>query len=178
PCSSVAWRRPVTITSLPSSRNLRAKARPIPAEPPVIRMVRPVSFITVLSYVFVCGKSTLFRSLRDYLSVSHDHRIISVILWMQKKSKAVQKMISYASQHSFPIDRLGKNAGYRYGSRHRTKNDEEVSLPLRCGPSRHELHPAIPFDQPGNSFSNTEFGAGHLRGQRRNRTASIRMITM
>src|SRR6266581_3358437 len=33
------------MTSLPSSTNLRAKARPMPVEPPVIRMVRLVSFI-------------------------------------------------------------------------------------------------------------------------------------
>ena len=42
-----AWRRPVTMTSFPSSANLRAKARPIPAEPPVMRIVRLVSFIEV-----------------------------------------------------------------------------------------------------------------------------------
>src|SRR5437879_5003313 len=36
------------MTSLPSSRNFRAKARPMPAEPPVIRIVPPVSFMRVL----------------------------------------------------------------------------------------------------------------------------------
>jgi hypothetical protein len=30
---------------------LRANARPIPAEPPVIRIVRPVIFIRLLSFV-------------------------------------------------------------------------------------------------------------------------------
>src|SRR5882724_5011691 len=32
------------MTSLPSSKNLRANARPIPAEPPVMSIVRPLRF--------------------------------------------------------------------------------------------------------------------------------------
>src|SRR5579859_6529244 len=50
------------MTWLPSSLNLRANARPIPAEPPVIRIVRPVSFIRLLSCFSFLGKSRAFSS--------------------------------------------------------------------------------------------------------------------
>src|SRR5439155_19693575 len=55
--SSTDWRRPITMTWLPSSRNLRAKARPMPAEPPVIRIVRPVIFIRLLCSFDFCQES-------------------------------------------------------------------------------------------------------------------------
>ena len=44
-------------------------------------------------------------------------------------------MISYASQESLLVGRLRKNAGNGYRTRHRTKNDEEVSLSLRRAPT-------------------------------------------
>src|SRR6266496_1702986 len=129
------------MTSLPSSRNLRAKARPMPAEPPVIRILLPVSFI---------------RSFRNCLD-----KIMTIIQPMQKKSKAAQKMISHIGQHLLPVARVGKDAGNRHGTRHCTKNDEEILQTLRRSPARHELHPPLRaiFDQAGNSFSNPEFGA-------------------
>jgi hypothetical protein len=46
----------------------------------------------------------------------------------------MQKMISYASQDSLLVGRLRKDAGNGHGTRHRTKNDEEVSLSLRRAP--------------------------------------------
>src|SRR6266702_7311084 len=58
-------RRPVMMTSLPSARNLVAKARPIPALPPVTRMVWPDSFMRSLliagSWVDVDRSSFAFR---------------------------------------------------------------------------------------------------------------------
>src|SRR5437867_8046550 len=71
--SSTAWRRPVTMTSLPSSTNSSAKARPIPAEPPVMRMVRPVRFIRFLSFPlsmetrFISGGTDIFFSRHEPL---------------------------------------------------------------------------------------------------------------
>src|ERR1051325_3143513 len=56
-----------------------------------------------------------------------------IIQPMQKKSKPVQKMISYASQYSLPVGGLSKDSGNGHGTHHRTKNDEEVSLPQRSG---------------------------------------------
>src|SRR5947209_18045297 len=91
---------------------------------------------------------------------------------MQKKnSKAVQEKISHTGQHFLPLCRFGKNAGNGYGARHRTKNDEEVSLPLCRGSSWHKLDPR--FHQAGNSFPNTGFGASNLSRQRRNRAAGV-----
>ena len=60
------------------------------------------------------------------------------------------------------------------------KNDDEVPLPLCCGPSRHELHPPVRtlFHQAGDSFSDTEFGASNFRRQRRNRATGVGMITV
>ena len=89
-------------------------------------------------------------------------------------------MISNAGQHFLPVGRLGKNTGNGYGTRHRTKNDEKVSLPLCCRCSRHEVHPPIRklFHQAGNSFSDTELGASNLRRQRHNRAAGVGMITV
>src|SRR5437762_3517232 len=43
-----SWLRPVMMTSLPSSTNFLARARPMPAPPPVTRMVFPDIFMTVL----------------------------------------------------------------------------------------------------------------------------------
>src|SRR5438874_12469980 len=45
------------MTWLPRSRNLRANARPIPAEPPVIRIVRPMIFIRLLCSFDFCKES-------------------------------------------------------------------------------------------------------------------------
>src|SRR5579859_5464517 len=133
------------MTSLPNSRNLRAKARPMPAEPPVIRIVRPVSFI---------------RSFRNCLA-----KIMVIIQSMQKKSKTPQKMISHIGQRLLPVGRVGKNASYGHGTVHCSKDEDEVPLPLCCCPSRHELHPTLRavFDQAGDSSSDTEFGARHFR---------------
>jgi hypothetical protein len=44
-------------------------------------------------------------------------------------------MISYASQDSLLVGRLRKDACNGYRTRHRTKNDEEVSLSLRRAPT-------------------------------------------
>src|SRR5204862_2022686 len=148
------------MTSLPSSRNLRAKARPMPAEPPVIRIVRSVSFI---------------RSFRNCLD-----KIMVIIQSMQKKSKAPQKMISHIGQHLLPVGRVGKNASYGYGTDHCGKDDDEVTLPLCCRPSRHELHPTLRaiFDQAGDSFSDIEVGTRQLRRSSRDRTTGIGMHPM
>jgi hypothetical protein len=98
----------------------------------------------------------------------------------KKNSKAAQKMIPHTSQHLLPVGSLGKKTGNGNGTRHRTKNDEKVSLPLCWGQSRHELNPSIgtPFHHSGNSFSNTEFGARNLRRQRRNGATGVGMITV
>ena len=69
-----------------------------------------------------------------------------VIQQMQKKSKTAQQMISYAGQHSFSVGRLAKDAGNRHGTDHRTENDKEASLSLRCGRSWHELLPPLSTD--------------------------------
>jgi hypothetical protein len=45
-------------------------------------------------------------------------------------------MISYASQNSLLVGRLHKDAGNGYRTRHRAKNDKEVSLSLRRAPAR------------------------------------------
>src|SRR5947207_1418227 len=134
------------MTSLPSSRNLSAKARPIPAEPPVMRMVRFLRFIIVLSSI--C------------------HEIICILQWLQKKrtkkqnSKAVQKVISHTCQHLLPISGIAKNTGNGHGSCHCTENDKEVSFPLCCGCSWHEFHP-IPH-QTGTPFSDIQLSASDL----------------
>ena len=60
---------------------------------------------------------------------------MSIIQMTQKKSKAVQKMISYACQQSLPVGRLDKNTGNGDGACHRAKNNEEAPLPLRCIPT-------------------------------------------
>src|SRR4051812_13251500 len=127
------------MTSLPSSRNLRAKARPIPAEPPVMRMVRPVSFIRVLSHLPVLLSQTLFSRCEIAFCPRVHDRITSVIQPMQKKSKAVQQVISYTGQHSFPGRRFAKDAGNGHRAHHRTENHVEISLFLGCGLSWHEL---------------------------------------
>src|SRR5690348_3042797 len=77
------------------------------------------------------------------------HRIMTIIQRSQKKSEAVQKMISYARQDSLLVGRLREDAGNGYRTRHRAKNDEEVSLSLGRSPSRHEVHPPVLafFDQ-------------------------------
>jgi hypothetical protein len=111
----------------------------------------------------------------------HDHfsfHCICVYSISRKRSKAVQKMISHNSQHSFSIGALGENTDYRHGTRHRTKNDAKVLLSLCCRRSRHELHPLSRpiFHQAGNSFPDSEFGASNLRRQRRNRAVGIGMI--
>ena len=74
-------------------------------------------------------------------------------------------MISHIGQHLLPVGTVGKDAGHRHGTDHRSKNEDEVPLPLCYRPSRHELHPPLRaiFDQAGNSLSNTKFGARHLR---------------
>src|SRR5438309_11730833 len=89
-------------------------------------------------------------------------------------------MISHARQYSLLVSRLSKNARNGYGPRHRTKNEEGVSLALCCGPARHELHPPLGalFNQAGNPFFNTEFGARHLSRQSCHRAASIGMIAV
>src|SRR5207249_11069366 len=107
------------------------------------------------------------------------HRITLIIQKSQKNiSKAVQKMISHSRQYFLPVARLSKNACNGHGTRHRTKNDEEVSLPLRFARSRHKLHPPVLLDHSRYSFSNSEFGASNLRRQSRHRAAGIGMITM
>src|SRR5882724_2323544 len=108
------------------------------------------------------------------------HWIITIIQWLQKESKTVQKMASHTRQHLLPVCRLGKKTGNGHGTRHGTENDEEVSLPICCGHSRHELHPPVRtlFHQAGNSLPNTEFGASNLRRQRRDRATGVGMITV
>lgn len=97
---------------------------------------------------------------------------------MQKKLEAAQKMISYAIQDSFLVGRLRKDPGNGHRTRHRTKNDEEVSLPLRCARSWHKFQPPMLLQQPGNSFPNTGFGASNLRRQSRHWATDIGTITM
>src|SRR5580700_1452120 len=108
------------------------------------------------------------------------HWITDIIQWLQKNSKAAQKMVSHTRQHLLPVCRPSKKTSNGHGTRHGTENDEEVLFPLSCGHSRHELHPSVltRFHQGGNSFSNTEFGATNLRCQCCDRAAGIGMITM
>src|SRR5215469_5019676 len=103
-----------------------------------------------------------------------------IILLRQKISKATQNVISHANQYSLPVGRLSKDAGNGHGPGHGTKNDIEISLPLRCCRSRHEINPPMRmlFHQAGNSFPNSDFGASNLRCQRRNRATGVRMITV
>src|SRR5688500_13089489 len=152
--SSTAWRRPVTMTSLPSSRNLSAKASPMPAEPPVMRMVRLLRFIRFLSY-----PASLFFDLVCSWDYVRNPNVA------KKLSEADQKIISDAVQHSLPVGRLGQKARNRHSARNRAKNDKKVALPLTWGRTRHELGPAIRklLHQVCSSFSNTQFGAGNLR---------------
>src|SRR5438128_12117459 len=79
----------------------------------------------------------------------------------RKRSKAVQKMISHSSQHSFSIGALSENAGYRHGTHHRTKNDAKVLLSHPCRRAGHELHPLTRpiVHQAGDSFPDSELGA-------------------
>src|SRR5436309_7228002 len=145
------------MTSLPSSTNLRAKASPMPLEPPVIRMVCPVSFIEspfIATYIGLCMESN----------------------GRKKISEAVQKVVSHTVQHFLPLRRVGKNPGNGYGARHRTENDEKVSFPLFRGNSRHKLDPR--FHQAGNSFPYTGFGASNLSRQRRHRAAGVGTIAV
>src|SRR5271166_356050 len=106
--------------------------------------------------------------------------ITAIIQWLQKNSKAAQKMVSHTRQHLLPVCRPRKKTSNRHGTRHGTENDEEVLFPFSCGQSRHELRPPVRtrFHQAGNSLSNTEFGASNLRRQRRDRATGVGMITV
>ena len=93
--SSTAWRRPVTMTSFPSSTNLSAKARPMPAEPPVMRMVRPVRFIRFLSSLHSSYLANLFGPHESVFRSRMLYGIMNIIQTSQKKFK------------SWPKDNLG-----------------------------------------------------------------------
>src|SRR5205823_281498 len=73
-------------------------------------------------------------------------------------------MISHTRQYFLPVGRLRKDAGNGHRTRHRTKNDEEISLPFRCVRSRHKLHPLVALDHPGHAGTaqpfTTEFASG------------------
>src|SRR5437867_2130854 len=176
------------MTWLPSSRNLRAKASPMPAERPVMRTVRPLRFIRFLS----CPLSVATRVFLLANGSFSPPRVLlfgsRTLVWddahnpngAKKTSEAGQKVVADAGQHSFPVGRLGQKTRNRHGARHRTKDDEEVALPLFRGASRHEHRPRIRklLDQAGSSFLDSQFGAGNLRRQRYNGTARARMIAV
>src|ERR1041384_1296313 len=94
----------------------------------------------------------------------------------RKVSKTVQEMVPDARQHFLPVGRLRKKAGNCRRSSHRAENDEEISLPLWCGRTRHELHPpfravfhhahrqARSLHRSGNTRAVQSFGAKLVGG--------------
>ena len=85
-------------------------------------------------------------------------------------------MILHIGQHLLPVGRVGKNARNGHGTRHRTIDHEKVLLSLSCRCSWHDLYPLL--HQAGNSLSDAQLGASHLRRQRRNRAAGVGMVTV
>src|SRR4051794_33308067 len=121
----------------------------MPAEPPVIRIVRLLSFITVLSdyekhlnsahWNFSDSADSIPEpsdpggAISDYVDNPID----------AKKLEALQKMISNTSQQLLPVGRFGKNTGDGYGARHRAIDKQQVLLSLPCRCSRHNIDPLL-----------------------------------
>ena len=68
--SSLAWRRPMSVTTAPSFRRCVAQARPIPVAPPVMSTWRLVSVCSVMGAILPCHirSSTRRRGLADQQS--------------------------------------------------------------------------------------------------------------
>ena len=89
-------------------------------------------------------------------------------------------MIADIVQHSLPVGRLGKKTRHRHGARHRTEDDEEVSLPLAAvAPGMNSTHSSVSsFIRPAIRFLILNLARAISGASVDNRTAGVGMITV